>query len=115
MLDVDKVETMLGSYSADPKPRVTEVISDEFPSGMIARGLYTVTSKVIDLDGTVWLGASIYSTYIDMDNRCITRLRLEAQDFEGLVSLTSRRHNLCGCREHYVAPTCFPFCMPWLV
>ncbi|KAN0132485.1 Immunoglobulin E-set [Lactarius tabidus] len=51
----DKVETMLGSYSADPKPRVTEVISDEFPSGMIARGLYTVTSKVIDLDGTVWL------------------------------------------------------------
>lgn len=60
--DVDKVEAMLGSYSADPNPRVTEVISDEFPSGVIARGSYTVISKVIDLDGVVWLGASTCST-----------------------------------------------------
>jgi len=51
----DKVESMLGSYSADPTPRVTEVISDEFPSGMIARGTYNVKSKVIDLDGHEWL------------------------------------------------------------
>jgi len=50
-----KVEAMLGSYSADPNPRVTEVINDEFPSGMVARGTYKVTSKVIDLDGTEWL------------------------------------------------------------
>lgn len=49
---------MLGSYSADPNPRSTEVISDEFPSGMVARGDYKVTSKVVDLDGVVWLGAS---------------------------------------------------------
>ena len=51
---------MLGSYSASPNPLVTEVIADEFPSGMMARGLYTVTSKVIDLDETVWLGAYIH-------------------------------------------------------
>jgi hypothetical protein len=49
---------MLGSYSADPNPRSTEVISDEFPSGMVARGEYKVISKVVDLDGVVWLGAS---------------------------------------------------------
>ena len=51
---------MLGSYSADPNPRSTEVISDDFPSGMLARGTYTVTSKVVDLDGQVWLGTSIW-------------------------------------------------------
>ena len=50
---------MLGSYSADPNPRSTEVISDDFPSGMIARGTYKVISKVVDLDEHVWLGASI--------------------------------------------------------
>ncbi|KAI0254926.1 rho GDP-dissociation inhibitor [Lactifluus subvellereus] len=51
----EKVEAMLGSYSADPNPRFTEVINDEFPSGMIARGTYKVRSKVIDLDEHVWL------------------------------------------------------------
>jgi hypothetical protein len=57
--DAEKVEAMLGSYSADPNPRSTDVISDDFPSGMVARGTYKVTSKVVDLDGVVWLGASI--------------------------------------------------------
>jgi len=51
---------MLGSYTADPDPRRTEVISDDFPSGMVARGTYTVLSKVVDLDGNVWLGESIF-------------------------------------------------------
>jgi hypothetical protein len=50
---------MLGSYSSSPEPRVTEVVSDEFPTGMMARGTYKVRSKVIDLDEHVWLGASI--------------------------------------------------------
>jgi len=50
---------MLGSYSADPNPRSTEVITDDFPSGLVARGEYKVISKVVDLDGFVWLGASI--------------------------------------------------------
>lgn len=57
---------MLGSYSASPNPLVTEVITDEFPSGMMARGVYTVTSKVIDLDEKVWLGAYIHSIYMHM-------------------------------------------------
>ena len=57
--DAEKVEAMLGSYSADPNPRSTEVISDNFPSGMVARGEYKVVSKVVDLDGVVWLGVSI--------------------------------------------------------
>ena len=56
--DAEKVEAMLGSYSADPNTRSTEVISDDFPSGLVARGEYKVTSKVVDLDGVVWLGAS---------------------------------------------------------
>ncbi|KAH9998404.1 rho GDP-dissociation inhibitor [Russula vinacea] len=51
----EKVEAMLGSYSADPEPRNTEVISDDFPSGLVARSTYTVTSKVVDLDNSVWL------------------------------------------------------------
>jgi len=51
----ERVEAMLGSYSADPNPRSTEVISDDFPSGMVARGTYTVISKVIDLDNNLWL------------------------------------------------------------
>ncbi len=58
MPDVVKVEAMLGSYSADPNPRLTEVINDEFPSGLVARGTYKIISKVVDLDGKEWLGAS---------------------------------------------------------
>lgn len=82
---------MLGSYSADPKPRVTEVISDEFPSGMVARGTYTVTSKVVDLDNYVWLGASILSIFkrTDQNNKQWLRLEMAAQDCEGLVRATS--------------------------
>jgi hypothetical protein len=84
------VEAMLGSYSADPNPRSTEVISDEFPSGMVARGTYTVISKVIDLDEQVWLGASILSTFrIPYQNNSQSRLEMEAQDCEGLVRITS--------------------------
>ena len=81
---------MLGSYSADPNPRSTVVISDEFPSGMLARGVYKVTSKVIDLDSVVWLGASILliaTTY--QNNRRWSRLGMAAQDCEGLVRITS--------------------------
>jgi hypothetical protein len=82
---------MLGSYSADPDPRSTEVISDDFPSGMVARGTYNVTSKVIDLDNHVWLGASILSivkmTY--QNNNQWSRLEMAAQDCERLVRATS--------------------------
>ncbi|KAI0306960.1 UbiA prenyltransferase family-domain-containing protein [Multifurca ochricompacta] len=53
--NAEKVEAMLGSYPADPNPRSTEVINDDFPSGITARGTYEVRSKVVDLDGQVWL------------------------------------------------------------
>lgn len=80
---------MLGSYSADPNPRSTEVISDEFPSGMLARGEYKVTSKVIDLDGVVWLSASILliARTTCQNNRRWSRLGMAAQDCERLVRI----------------------------
>lgn len=56
------MENMLGSYGPDPNPHVAEVMSDEYPSEMMARAEYGVTSKVIDLDGKEWLGASVLST-----------------------------------------------------
>lgn len=103
---------MLGSYSADPKPRVTEVISDDFPSGMMARGTYTVISKVIDIDNQVWLGTSISSivkTPYQNTNQW-SRLEMAAQDCEGLVRAASDTWTLsviCGCRPCNVAPLVF--------
>ena len=98
---------MLGSYSADPSPRSTEVISDDFPSGMVARGTYVVTSKVVDLDGQVWLGASILPiTRIPcQDNGPRSRLEMAAQDCEGLVRITDCL-GICGCCGCNVARTC---------
>jgi hypothetical protein len=82
---------MLGSYSADPNPRSTEVISDDFPSGMVVRGTYTVVSKVVDLDEQVWLGASILSIarILCQNNSRWSRLEMEAQDCKELVRITS--------------------------
>jgi len=53
--DTETWEEILGSYIADPNPRSTEVISDDFPSGMVSRGEYKVVSKVVDDDEVVWL------------------------------------------------------------
>ncbi|KAI0320639.1 rho GDP-dissociation inhibitor, partial [Amylostereum chailletii] len=51
---VEKIDAMLGSYGAQPEPRRVSVVNDEFPSGMIARGTYSVKSRVTDFDGTVF-------------------------------------------------------------
>jgi Rho GDP-dissociation inhibitor len=51
---------MLGSYGAKPDPQRKVVIDDTFPSGILARGVYDVQSKVIDDDKNVWLGESIF-------------------------------------------------------
>ncbi|KAF9075999.1 rho GDP-dissociation inhibitor [Rhodocollybia butyracea] len=52
---VDKLEQMLGSYSAGPDPYVKNFEPEESPSGMIARsGTYNVRSRVIDDDGEVY-------------------------------------------------------------
>lgn len=91
---------MLGTYSADPTPRSTEVISDDFPFGLAARGEYKVISKVIDLDGVVWLGASILliARMPNQNNRSWSRLGMAVEDCERLVRITSEYLVIiCGC------------------
>ena len=56
-LKVEKVDAMLGSYGAQPDPRRVSVVQDEFPSGMLARGVYNVRSRATDIDGEVYAGA----------------------------------------------------------
>jgi hypothetical protein len=53
---VDKTAIMVGSYGPDAKPH--EYVSkevEEAPSGMLARGHYTVKSKFVDDDDTTYL------------------------------------------------------------
>ena len=69
------MENMLGSYGPDPNPHVAEVMSDEYPSEMMARAEYGVTSKVIDLDGKEWLGASVLSNF-NSQTHAVVSLRL---------------------------------------
>jgi len=59
ILEVDKLEQMLGSYGPHPKnePYTKNFDPDESPSGMLARsGTYSVRSRVIDDDGEVYAG-----------------------------------------------------------
>ncbi|KAI9234386.1 hypothetical protein MVEG_09465 [Podila verticillata NRRL 6337] len=50
---VDKSEEMIGSYAAQATPYEKKFLSEEAPSGMLARGHYEATSKFVDDDGTV--------------------------------------------------------------
>ncbi|KAJ3019472.1 hypothetical protein HKX48_002061 [Thoreauomyces humboldtii] len=52
---VDKMEEMLGSYGPAEEPYVKKFLSEEAPSGMLARGHYEVKSKFIDDDQTCHL------------------------------------------------------------
>ncbi|GAA6041156.1 hypothetical protein JCM8097_004143 [Rhodosporidiobolus ruineniae] len=55
-LTVDKLEQMVGSYGPSADPVVKRFVTEEAPSGMLARsGTYTVRSRVIDDDKTVYL------------------------------------------------------------
>ncbi|KAF9910885.1 hypothetical protein EC991_005349 [Linnemannia zychae] len=52
----DRSEEMIGSYAANPKvieKKASLFITEEAPSGMLARGHYEVKSKFIDDDKTV--------------------------------------------------------------
>ncbi|KAG0030145.1 hypothetical protein BGZ81_003013 [Podila clonocystis] len=49
---VDKSEEMIGSYAAQAAPYEKKFLSEEAPSGMIARGHYEAKSKFVDDDGT---------------------------------------------------------------
>ncbi|POW14607.1 hypothetical protein PSTT_02789 [Puccinia striiformis] len=52
---LDKLESMIGSYGPSTDLHVKRFVSEEAPSGMLARsGTYTARSRVIDDDGTVW-------------------------------------------------------------
>ncbi|KAI0053059.1 4-hydroxybenzoate polyprenyl transferase [Auriscalpium vulgare] len=51
---VEKVDAMLGSYGVQAEPRHVSVVQDDFPSGMLARGVYNVKSRVTDFDGGIF-------------------------------------------------------------
>ncbi|KIL68160.1 hypothetical protein M378DRAFT_191167 [Amanita muscaria Koide BX008] len=55
-IKVDKLEQMLGSYSARAEPYTKDFESEESPSGMLARsGHYSVKSRVVDDDGATFV------------------------------------------------------------
>ncbi|KDN52758.1 putative Rho GDP-dissociation inhibitor 1 [Tilletiaria anomala UBC 951] len=52
---VDKLEEMIGSYGPRPEPYTKRFITEEAPSGMLARsGTNVVRTRIIDDDGTVY-------------------------------------------------------------
>ncbi|KAH6561612.1 hypothetical protein BASA50_002336 [Batrachochytrium salamandrivorans] len=52
---VDKTEEMVGSYGPSPEPYTKKFTLEEAPSGMLARGTYTVKSRFIDDDNQAHL------------------------------------------------------------
>ncbi|KAM0752805.1 E set domain-containing protein [Meredithblackwellia eburnea MCA 4105] len=55
-INVDKTDAMLGSYGPSPDPIVKRFVSEEAPSGMIARsGTYNVRSRVVDDDKKIYV------------------------------------------------------------
>ncbi|BGP48629.1 rho GDP dissociation inhibitor [Rhodotorula kratochvilovae] len=54
--NLDKLESMIGSYGPSPEPVVKKFVTEEAPSGMLARsGTYTVRSRVLDDDKKVYV------------------------------------------------------------
>ena len=51
---VDKMEEMIGSYGPRAEPYEKTFASSEAPSGLLARGNYSVRSRVVDDDGNVF-------------------------------------------------------------
>lgn len=54
LFTVDKMEEMIGSYGPRPEPYEKTFASSEAPSGMMARGNYSVRSRVVDDDNNVF-------------------------------------------------------------
>lgn len=46
---------MIGSYGPQREPHIKRFQMEQAPSGMMARGSYTVASKFLDDDGNVYL------------------------------------------------------------
>lgn len=53
-ITVDKMEEMIGSYGPRAEPYEKTFASSEAPSGMMARGNYSVRSRVVDDDNNVF-------------------------------------------------------------
>lgn len=54
-INVDKLESMIGSYGPSPEPITKRFVTEEAPSGMIARsGTYSVRSRIVDDDGVTY-------------------------------------------------------------
>ncbi|EIN10582.1 E set domain-containing protein [Punctularia strigosozonata HHB-11173 SS5] len=55
-IKVDKSEYMLGSYGPHPQGEAStkDFDTEESPSGMLARGTYSVRSRVVDDDGEIY-------------------------------------------------------------
>ncbi|BGP16646.1 rho GDP dissociation inhibitor [Rhodosporidiobolus nylandii] len=55
-ITVDKLEEMCGSYGPAADPVVKRIVTEEAPSGMLARsGSYSVRSRVIDDDKNIYV------------------------------------------------------------
>ncbi|OAJ37291.1 hypothetical protein, variant 2 [Batrachochytrium dendrobatidis JEL423] len=54
-LRVDKTEEMVGSYGPSAEPYTKKFTLEEAPSGMLARGQYTVRSRFVDDDNQAHL------------------------------------------------------------
>ena len=65
---VNKENAMIGSFSAAAEPRRILVVEDEFPSGMLTRGSYSVKSRVNDFDGGIFAGR--YTPPGSQDAKC---------------------------------------------
>src|ERR1700761_4666170 len=61
---VEKTDIMLGSYGVQAEPRKVMVVENEFPSGMLARGSYSVKSRVTDFDNGLFAGACLVSSQV---------------------------------------------------
>ncbi|KAI8453315.1 immunoglobulin E-set [Phakopsora pachyrhizi] len=62
---MDKLESMIGSYGPCDDLHVKRFVSEESPSGMLARsGTYLARSRVIDDDDTVWADFEFFKVYV---------------------------------------------------
>ncbi|TIA84087.1 hypothetical protein E3P92_00275 [Wallemia ichthyophaga] len=54
-MTVDKMEEMVGSYGPSQNPYEKRFATEESPSGMLARGTYSVRSRIVDDDGHIYV------------------------------------------------------------
>jgi len=90
ILEVDKLEQMLGSYGPRSEPYSKDFDPDESPSGMLARsGQYNVKSRVIDDDGEVYAGTCSPTPCFQWPKTehsvTVTRMGMVIQAREGVV------------------------------